>query len=128
MTYTGEERRAQPVNNEVLTERVDSLAKKVDEFRDQVREDIGHLTTAIGNLTFVDQRVHDIEMASLREIITLNKKALDVRADELESQVNAEAERRAINFRLAIGALISGFLMPLLVGLLVYMATVNSPQ
>lgn len=143
---------AAPPSSGLLKERLDALDRKVDlldsamreridEFRSDMREDIGHLTSAIGSLSFVDQRVHDIEVAALREQIHLIERHAGERADELgrdirersealeamvtasEERVAAGEERRALNFRLAVGALGSSLLLPLLVGLVLWAVT-----
>jgi hypothetical protein len=110
-------------SNEVLSNRLDLLSTKVDELRDDIREDITLLTSAVANLSFVDQRVHDIEIAAMKELLTMNHAAALQRIDGLETEIESEKERRAINYRLAIGALLTGLFFPLLVGLIVYEVT-----
>lgn len=123
-----------PQTNDVLAQRLDGLDRKVDsldssmreridEFRSDIKEDIEHLSNAIGSLSFVDQRVHDIEVASLREQVHLIDRQLRERADTLEALVAAGEERRALNFRMAVGALGSSLLLPLLVGLVLWAVT-----
>lgn len=109
--------------NDVLSSRLDALGAKVDALASDIREDIGSLTSAIANLSFVDQRVHDIEIAAMKELMQLNHAALVERADALAQEVEVEKERRAMNFRLAIGAIATGLLFPILVGLMLYIVT-----
>lgn len=107
-------------SNEVLSSRLDALSDKVDELRDDIKEDIGTLTTAIGNLSFVDQRVHDIEIGAVKEMLSMYNATATSRIEGLESEIETEKERRATNFRLAIGAIATGVIFPVLVGLIVY--------
>lgn len=109
--------------NDVLSSRLDALGAKVDELARDIREDITNLTAAVGHLSFVDQRVHDIEIAAMKELMQLNHQALLERADALQAEVDVERERRSLNFRLAVGAIITGVLFPLLVGLAIYSIT-----
>jgi hypothetical protein len=106
----------------VLSERVDSLSRKVEDFRAEVRTDINSLSSAITSLGYVDQRVHDIELAAMKELVKMNYTNLSNRAESLAREVEAEKDRRATNFRLAIGALLTGLLMPMLVAFITYQA------
>lgn len=123
--YEGPERRVAAVapSNDVLSSRLDSLGTKVDELARDLRADIQNITQAITNLSFVDQRVHDIEIASIKELAQMNHTAAMQRIDGLTAEVEAEKERRAFNFRMAVGAVLTALVFPLLVGLIVYETT-----
>jgi hypothetical protein len=110
-------------SNDVLSSRLDSLSGKVDDLARDIREDIGHLTNAIQTLSFVDQRVHDIEIASIKEMASMNHLAAMQRIDGLTAEVEAEKERRSFNFRMAVGAVLTALFFPMVVGLVVYEIT-----
>jgi len=113
-------------SNDVLSNRLDNLSDKVDELARNLKEDIGHLATAVQTLSFVDQRVHDIEIASIKELAMMNHQAAMARIDGLTAEVEAEKERRAFNFRMAVGAVLTALFFPMLVGLVVFEITRGS--
>lgn len=110
-------------SNDVLSSRLDSLGEKVDELARDIREDVSRLTTAVSQLSFVDQRVHDIEIEAMKELVQMNHQAAVARIDALHTEVEAEKERRAFNFRMAVGAVLTALIFPMLVGLTVYVLT-----
>lgn len=112
--------------NDVLSSRLDSLGEKVDDLAKDLKADIQNMTNAIAGLSFVDQRVHDIELASIKELAQMNHSAAMQRIDGLTAEVEAEKERRAFNFRMAVGAVLTALFFPMLVGLIVYEITRTS--
>ena len=110
-------------SNDVLANRLENITAKVDELALDLKGDIATLTQAIANLSFVDQRVHDIEISAMKELVKMNNEAAMSRIDGLHAEVEAEKERRAFNFRMAVGAVLTALFFPMLVGLAVYELT-----
>lgn len=104
----------------VLVERISNLGDRVEQVRSEIREDIMQLRQDIAGMSFVDQRVYQIEVGGLREQIVSENAARRRFEKDINAQIEEGAEKRTLSVRLATVSLILAAVLPILTAVVAF--------
>lgn len=86
----------------------DPIGREIAQFRKDVKEDFGELRSDLAGL--VSREVHDAQLGRVNDRVTNVEKSVERLVGALEADKTANAERRAADRRMVVGAMLAAAL------------------